>query len=63
LLKLETLTLELDLLPLNRELFSSLHVLPGALVSCLQIGTVEELAAGTIDVLNVAADHPNLLGK
>jgi len=29
----------------------------------LQIGTVEELAAGTIDVLNVAADHPNLLGK
>jgi hypothetical protein len=63
LLKLETLTLELDLLPLDRELFSSLHALQGAMVSCLQIGIVEELAAGTIDVLNVAADHPNLLGK
>jgi hypothetical protein len=29
----------------------------------LQIAIVEELAAGTIDVLKVAVDDPNLLGK
>jgi hypothetical protein len=29
----------------------------------LQIGIVSELCAGTIDVLNVAADNPDFLGK
>jgi hypothetical protein len=38
-------------------------VLPGALVSRLQISIVEEFAARTIDVLKVAVDDPDLLGK
>jgi len=59
LLKLETLYLDLDLSPLNRELIFSLHVLPGALVPCLQIGVVEDLSAGTINVFDVASDHPD----
>jgi hypothetical protein len=49
LLKLGTLHLHLDLPPLNRELFFSLIVLRGALVSCLLIGIVEELSAWTIN--------------
>jgi transposase len=44
--------------PRNRELFFSLHLLPGALISCLQIGIVEGLCAGTIDMLNFAGNHP-----
>src|SRR5262249_49170835 len=63
LLKLETLLLDIDPPPLNRELFFSQDVLPSALVSCLQIGIVEGLSAGTIEVLEVAVDHPDLLGK
>jgi hypothetical protein len=51
LLKPETLSLDLGL------------VLPGALVSRLQIGIIKQFAARTIDVLKVAVDDPDLLGK
>jgi hypothetical protein len=47
----------------NRGLVCSLHGLPGALVSCLQIGIVEKLPVGTVEMLNVALDDPDLLGK
>ena len=63
LIKPEIPNLDFALLPGNRELVFSLHVLSAALVSCLQIGIVEDLSAGTIDVLNVAGDYPHLLGK
>src|SRR5262245_55014953 len=55
--------LDLDLPPGNRNLFFSLHVLPGALVSFLQTGIVEKLSAGTVDVLNIALEHADLLGR
>ena len=43
LIKPEIPKLDFDLPLGNRELVFSLHVLPGALVSCLQIGIVEKL--------------------
>jgi hypothetical protein len=62
-IKPEITKLDLDLPLGNRGLVFSLHVLPGALVSFLQTGIVEKLSAGTVDVLNVALDDPDLLGK
>jgi hypothetical protein len=62
-LKLETFLFDLDLPPRDRELSFSLHVLPGSLVSRLQIGIVEKLSTGTIEVFNIAGDHPNLVGR
>jgi hypothetical protein len=62
-IKPEIPKLDLDLPPGNRGLVFGLHVLPGALVSFLQTGIVEKLSAGTVDVLNVALDDPDLLGK
>jgi len=49
--------------PGNRELAFSPHVLPGALVSCLQIGIVDNLSAGTVEMLKVAINDPDFLGK
>jgi len=62
-IKPEITNLDLDLPLGNRGLVFGLHVLPGALVSFLQTGIVEKLSAGTVDVLNVALDDPDLLGK
>lgn len=62
-LKPETFNLDRDLRLFYRELSFRVHVFPGALVACLQIGIVEDLSAGTDDMLNVARDHPDLLSK
>src|SRR6516165_2276675 len=63
LIKPEIPKLDLNLPPGNRDLVFSLHVFPGALVSFLQTGIVEKLSAGTVDVLNVALEHADLLGE
>src|ERR1700756_2549616 len=63
LIKPEIPKLDFDLPLGNHDLVFSLHVLPGALVSLLQSGIVEKLSAGTVDVLNVALEDADLLGK
>lgn len=62
-LKLKLLVLGLDLLRLNRTLLFKLHSFNGALVSCTQLGIVEDLTAGPVYMLDVSRDYPHLLGN
>lgn len=62
-LKPKPLILGLDLLLLNRALFFELHFFKGALISCAQLGIVEDLTARAVYMLDVSRDYPYLLGK
>ena len=55
--------LGLDLLPLNLALLFKLHSFKGALVSCTQLGIVEDLTARPVYMLDVSRDYPHLLGN
>jgi hypothetical protein len=50
------------LVHLNRALLFKLHSFKGALVTCTQLGIVEDLTARPVDVFNVSRDYPHLLG-
>ncbi|WP_166297242.1 hypothetical protein [Bradyrhizobium sp. 2S1] len=59
----QSLFLCLDLPHLDRALFIKLHSFKGALVSCAQIGVVEDLTARPVDMLDISRDDPHLLSS